>query len=134
MCHAYEGTTVPSVVLPFTDKMPEALAAADLVVARAGASFLAEITAVGRASVLMPYPYHRDMHQRVNACCLTRVGAAHLVDDQIDPAMNGPALGAALIPLMASDGPRHAMADAARQHGRPDAAERIAEQLIRLAK
>ena len=131
---AYADTTACGVVLPFTDKMPEALAAADLVVARAGASFLAEIMAVGRASVLMPYPHHRDMHQRVNACCLTRVGAAQLVDDRIDPAQNGPALRSALSPLMASDASRLAMADAARRVGRPNAADRIAAHLVSLAE
>ena len=66
----YERCGLDAAVLPFTDHMADALAAAGLVVGRAGASFLAELTVVGRASVLMPYPFHRDDHQLHNALAL----------------------------------------------------------------
>jgi len=128
----YEGTAIKAVVLPFTYDMPEALAAADLVVSRSGASTLAEITAVGRASILMPYPYHKDMHQSANAEVLVRASAAHLLPDQIDPKLNGPALGLLLDSLMRDDARREQMAAAAARLGRPDAAENVADQLMKM--
>lgn len=130
---AYRDRKIPAVILPFTDHMASALGAADLVVARAGASFLAEITAVGRASIMMPYPHHKDQHQRANANSLARVGAAMLVDDAIDTEANGQRVRVALELLMTDDLSRESMALAARQHGRPNAAERIAERVLALA-
>jgi UDP-N-acetylglucosamine--N-acetylmuramyl-(pentapeptide) pyrophosphoryl-undecaprenol N-acetylglucosamine transferase len=130
---AYEGCAVRAVVLPFTDHMPDALAAADLVVARAGASTLAEITAVGRASILMPYPHHRDQHQLANARCLVRASATRIVADRVDPALNGPALREALDELMAGDQARRSMASAARRLGRGHAAAEIAGEILSLA-
>ncbi len=130
---AYQKSLVRAVVLPFTDRMAEALAAADLVLSRSGASTLAEITAVGRASVLMPYPFHKDMHQRANARCLVRASAARMVHDAADPRVNGPALRSVLQSLMGDAVRRGAMADAARRIGRGKAAREIADRIIQLA-
>jgi len=131
---AYRHCDLPAVVLPFTHDMPLALCAADLVVSRAGASTLAEISAVGVPSVLMPYPFHRDMHQLANARCLERVGAARIVKDAINPAINGPALLAVLEELMVDDDTRQAMAAAARRGGQAGAAETIADAVWALAR
>lgn len=128
----YKDRSLRVVVLDYTDDMPDALAAADLVVARAGASTLAELTAVGRASVLMPYPFHRDEHQTANARCLVRAGAARIVKDEVDAAVNGPALWTAIEPLLADDDARTAMGAAARSIGRGNAAPRIADRLIEI--
>src|SRR5690606_24094076 len=75
-------------VLAFTDRMPEAMAACDLIISRAGASSLAEIQAVGKPSILMPYPFHKDRHQWHNAAVLVEAGAAVLVDDTKDGEQN----------------------------------------------
>ena len=131
---AYEGRSIRAQVLAFTDRMAEALGAADLVISRSGASTLAEITALGRASILMPYPFHKDMHQLANARCLARVSAARIVDDAVDPAVNGPALRLVLESLMSDDGQREAMAAAAKRIGRGRAAGEIAEQIVELAE
>ena len=130
--NAYAATSIDARVLPYTDRMADALAAADLVVSRAGASTLAEITAVGRASILMPYPYHKNMHQLANARCLERVSAACVIRDAVDPAVNGPALRKSLELLMGKDDKRLAMAAAARRLGRADAAADIAARIMRL--
>lgn len=133
---AYRGSDVRAKVLPFTDSMADALGAADLVVSRAGASTLAEIAAVGRAAILLPYPYHKDMHQLANARCLVSAGdgmAARIVHDAIDPTINAPALREALEPLLMDDAKRDAMAAATRRIGRGHAATRIAEELLDLA-
>ena len=131
---AYDGRSIRAEVLAFTDRMAEALGMADLVISRSGASTLAEITALGRASILMPYPFHKDMHQLANARCLARVSAARIVDDAVDPAVNGPALRKVLELLMADDGQREAMAAAAKRIGRARAAGDIADQIVELAE
>jgi UDP-N-acetylglucosamine--N-acetylmuramyl-(pentapeptide) pyrophosphoryl-undecaprenol N-acetylglucosamine transferase len=131
---AYRGSGLAAKVVSYTEHMAEAVAAADIVVARAGASTLAELTAVGRAAVLMPYPFHRDQHQMTNAECLARVGAARIVRDAVAPAVNARALQSALAELMNDDAARAAMAGAALRLGRRDAAEKIAESLFELAE
>lgn len=130
----YQGRRVHVRVVDYTENMAEALAAADLVLARAGASTLAELTALGRAAVLMPYPFHRDQHQWANAECLARAGAARIVRDAIDPHKTVPALRRELEALMMDDDRRERMSAAAKRLGRLDAADRIAVRLLNLAE
>jgi len=111
--------------IPFTQEMHLALAAADIAIARAGASTLAELTAVGRPAILLPYPYHRDQHQLANAKVLAEAGAALIVEDRKCAEANWPRLLAALKEL-SEEGRRCEMAAAARRLGRPDAAEQVA--------
>jgi UDP-N-acetylglucosamine--N-acetylmuramyl-(pentapeptide) pyrophosphoryl-undecaprenol N-acetylglucosamine transferase len=133
LTRAYAAHGVAGKVVSYTEHMADALAAADLVISRAGASTLAELTAVGRAAILMPYPFHRDQHQLANAQCLERVGAARIVRDANNPAANARELQPVLAELMSDDGRRAAMSGAARRLGRLDAAEVIAEHLLQLA-
>lgn len=133
--YASDGTfagrpRVPVKVLPFTDRMAEAMLASDLMVSRAGASTLAEILAVGKPSVLMPYPFHRDEHQVHNARVLVDAGAAVLVRDAKDAGVNAARLSPVLEPLLRDDLTRERMGLAARLLDRPDAADRIAGQLV----
>ena len=115
---------------PFlTDRMADALVAADLVVGRAGSSTCAEITAVGVASILVPYPFAGD-HQRYNASFLADEGAAVLVPDQ---ELTGDRLVAEAASL-ADDARRAAMAAAARALGRPHAARSLADELLALGE
>lgn len=120
-------------VLPFTERMAEAVAAADLILSRAGASTLAEILAAGKPSVLMPYPYHRDQHQRHNAMVLVEAGAAALVPDEKQDELNALRLGPVLAQLIQDERRRQAMAEAAQQLDRPEAAPRIVDRLLEAA-
>lgn len=122
---AYRAAGVAATVLPFTHEMWLALAAADAVVSRAGASTLAELTALGLPSILLPYPYHRDRHQHANARVLVEAGAAILVEDRLDPAINQDPVLAALERL-ADPAVRAEMARAAGGAARTDAAESVA--------
>jgi UDP-N-acetylglucosamine--N-acetylmuramyl-(pentapeptide) pyrophosphoryl-undecaprenol N-acetylglucosamine transferase len=110
------------------EELLDALAAADLVVGRAGSSTLAEATALGLPMVVVPYP-HAGAHQRANAVALADAGAAELVADD---AFDADALLAAAAIL---DEPERldAMATAARSQGRPGAADAVAEILVALA-
>lgn len=115
---------------PFlTDRMADALAAADLVVGRAGSSTCAELAAVGVASVLVPYPY-AGAHQRANAKWLADQGAARVVpDDELDAARL-----VREVAELVDERPRAEMAAAAARLGRPGAARAIADELIALGE
>ena len=108
--------------------MVTALAAADLVVGRAGSSTLAEVTAFGLPMVVVPYRFAGG-HQHANAEALAAAGAARIVTDE---AFDGPALLAAATIL--DDPATHAaMSTAARSLGRPAAADAVADLLLALA-
>lgn len=130
---AYEGQAGWKAVA-FTNDMPLALDVSDLVISRAGASTLAEITACGKPSILLPYPYDRKKHQNDNAAALAQASAAVVLDDRLDGTANAAVLKPALQELMGEPARREAMARASRQMGRPDAAERIADALVNLAE
>ena len=122
--------TVPpsAIVLAFTHEMAWAIAAADAVVSRAGASTLAELTALGKPAVLLPYPYHRDRHQHANAQVLVDAGAAMLIEDRLLAAENrGPVLVA--LERLADDDTRRRMAEAASGLGAVRAAHDVAARL-----
>ncbi len=106
--------------------MASMFAAADLVVSRAGASTIAELAAVGVASVLVPLPTAPGDHQRANAGALVAAGAARLVDDD---RFDGAQLCSVLEELLAPPGTLDAMAHAAAAVARSDAADRVATML-----
>jgi UDP-N-acetylglucosamine--N-acetylmuramyl-(pentapeptide) pyrophosphoryl-undecaprenol N-acetylglucosamine transferase len=119
---SYPGLTAE--VHPFLDNMSQRLAAADLVVCRAGATTLAELAAAGRPAILVPFPFATDDHQRANAEAVRDAGAAVMIEDR---DFDG-ARCAAEIAGLALDRPRRdRMAAAARTLARPDAAKRIAD-------
>lgn len=131
---AYAGAGVAGHVVDFTNDMPHALAAADLVLARAGASTLAEITALGKPAILMPYPHHSDMHQLANGRCLVRAGAARIVHDRVRPEDNVVDLKPTLLYLMNDADELRRMAAQAQKIGRLDAAGQIASLIFDLVR
>jgi UDP-N-acetylglucosamine--N-acetylmuramyl-(pentapeptide) pyrophosphoryl-undecaprenol N-acetylglucosamine transferase len=116
--------------IPFlSDRMAAALVAADLVLGRAGSSTCAEVAAVGVASILVPYP-HAGAHQAANAAWLGDQGAALAIADE---ELDGDRLLAEVTALR-DDRRRAEMAGAARRLGRPDSAQRIADELLAMAE
>jgi UDP-N-acetylglucosamine--N-acetylmuramyl-(pentapeptide) pyrophosphoryl-undecaprenol N-acetylglucosamine transferase len=135
MCRAkYKEAGVEARTLAYTDHMALAMASADIVVSRAGASTLAEITAMGVPAVLMPYPFDKKQHQMANAKILEEARAAIVVQDKNHPKDNAKRLRDALRDLMKSDLRRSKMSQASAALGRTHAAEDIAAELIELAK
>jgi UDP-N-acetylglucosamine--N-acetylmuramyl-(pentapeptide) pyrophosphoryl-undecaprenol N-acetylglucosamine transferase len=126
----YGAAGLSATVLPFLHDMPAQMAAADLVVSRAGASTLAELTILGRPMVLVPLPTAADDHQRKNAASLARAGAAEVIDER---ELTGERLAAVVLGLAGDEPRRHRMAAAARGLGRPDAAARVADRIEALA-
>jgi len=112
-----------------TDRMADALVASDLVLGRAGSSTCAEVAAVGVASILVPYP-HAAGHQRANAAWLADQGAAIMVRDA---ELDGDRLVAEAAALR-DDGQRGRIGQAARSLARPDAARRLAEELLAMGE
>lgn len=130
---SYRRAGVKAVCLAYTEQMGDALAAADLVVSRAGASTLAEITALGKPSILVPYPHHRDGHQLSNARVLASRGAARISYDASDPRRSVRNLKVVLIGLMNDADELRRLAAGAARIGVKDAAERVADVLLELA-
>ena len=115
----------------FIDDVAGAIADADLVVGRAGAVSIAEICAIGRPSILIPFPHAADDHQAANALALQEAGGAICIrEEAADPVR----LAVELERLLADPGRLRAMGNAARDAGRPDAARVIAAEIARLAK
>ncbi len=117
-------------VVDYLDGMGEAIAAADLVVARAGATSIAEITVLGRPAVLVPYPYATDDHQTRNARAVMAGGAAVVV---ADADLDGPMFPEAVLGLVHDEDRREAMARASAVLGRPEAGRKLAELVARTA-
>jgi UDP-N-acetylglucosamine--N-acetylmuramyl-(pentapeptide) pyrophosphoryl-undecaprenol N-acetylglucosamine transferase len=134
MCRAkYEENGILARTLAYTEHMAYCMAIADLVISRAGAGTLAEITALGKPSVLMPYPFDRKKHQLANAKVLVKNHAAVLVEDSNDAKDNAARLRDELRDLMRSDEQRRTMGRRAGALGRIDAADVIARELFELA-
>jgi UDP-N-acetylglucosamine:LPS N-acetylglucosamine transferase len=129
----YRELNLAARVIDFTADMAEIWAVADLAISRSGASSCAELTACGVPSILMPYPFHKDLHQRANAKVLADAGAAILVDDEKDRRRNADKLRPALESVLYDAPERQAMAAAARKLGHPDAATLVAQVVTALA-
>jgi UDP-N-acetylglucosamine--N-acetylmuramyl-(pentapeptide) pyrophosphoryl-undecaprenol N-acetylglucosamine transferase len=130
MQQAYAALPFEAEVTPFIDAMDEAYARADLVVCRSGATTVAELTAFGKAAILVPYPYAIYDHQRGNAQALQERGAAEMILDQ---ELDGTVLAQKIRAYCADRGRLGRMAAAARAAGRPEAAARIVEECYALA-
>ncbi len=122
----YKSLGINAEVTPFIDDIASMYGSAALVIARAGATTLAELCAVGRASILIPYPHAADDHQRKNARALAKEGAAVCIEPS---QCNSDLIANALRDLIASPERRRAMAHAARRCGKPDAAAAIVDDL-----
>lgn len=130
---AYSGAGIPAVVKPFIDAMGPAWGAADLAVSRAGAGSVAEAWAAHVPAIFMPYPYHRDQHQRFNAEPLARSGGAVIATDYIDEGINATAAdgaGRALLAMLADPSQIDTRRRAMQQLGPADGAARIASALL----
>lgn len=109
-------------IIPYLYNMQDALAVADLVICRAGAATLAELTALGLPSVLIPYPYAAENHQQFNAQALVDRGAAIMI---LDKELTGQRLVGQIRELLATPDRLTTMAKNSSQMGRPSALDDI---------
>ncbi|MBV8551615.1 MAG: undecaprenyldiphospho-muramoylpentapeptide beta-N-acetylglucosaminyltransferase [Acidobacteriaceae bacterium] len=122
---------LPGEVAPFIRNMPHAFAQADLVIGRAGGGAVNEIAAAGMPSVLVPFPYAADDHQRENAEVLAKAGAARMV---LDAEMSGERLFREVEMLRAAPDELGRMRERVRPFARPGAAERAADLMEEAAR
>ena len=109
-------------VQPYIDKMVEVMANTDLMVGRAGATSIAEFTALGLPAILIPSPYVTNDHQTKNAQSLVKVGAVEMIPDA---ELTGARLVAAIDDILLNNEKRQQMATASKGEGIPDASDRL---------
>ena len=126
----YADFSIAAEIAPFFADLPARIATSHLVVARSGASTVAELAAIGRPAILVPLPHALDQDQFVNAGVLERAGGAlRLPQDAFTPERRATELAA----RAAAPQRRAAMAAAARSLGRLDAANRLADLVLKVA-
>jgi UDP-N-acetylglucosamine--N-acetylmuramyl-(pentapeptide) pyrophosphoryl-undecaprenol N-acetylglucosamine transferase len=126
---AYRQAGLQAEVEPFLFDMGERIAGTDLIVCRAGATTLAEITTAGKAAILVPLPTATDDHQRKNAEALAKAGAAEML---LQADMTGAVLAERILALAADEARRAQLARAARRLAKPDAARVIVDRVLEL--
>ena len=109
-------------ILDYIDGMGSAISAADLVVSRAGATSIAEITALGRPGLLVPYPYATDDHQTLNAKAVVDAGGAVMIRDE---DLDGDLFAETLTGILRDRDKRATMAAASATLGRSDAGSQV---------
>ncbi len=126
----YKDANIPAKVTPFISNIGESYSWADLVICRAGAGTLAELTTLGKPSILIPYPWATDSHQDANARKLTEAGAAkYFLEGEIGAIK----LAGEIQSLLEDPQKLINMGENARKLGKPTAATEIASTLIEMA-
>ena len=128
---AYEDLGMAAELRTFFEDVPERLAAASLVVSRAGASSIADITVLGRPAVLIPYAAAMDDHQAANARGPVEAGGAFMIRES---ELTAQGLAGHIAAILGDPEGARAMAQASRSIGRPDATEHLAALVENLAE
>lgn len=126
-----ETAGVPCRIQPYIEDIGYAYAASDLVVSRAGAVTLAELTARGLPAVLIPYPYATGRHQDSNAMALAEGEAAIVINDK---DLSGERLAETINHIISDEGRLASMAASSRELGKPEASAQIAMRITELAR
>lgn len=126
---AYKDYGISSRVRAFFNDMDKQYKEADLVICRAGATTVAEITVIGKGAIFIPFPFAADDHQVVNATALEKEGAAELI---LEKDLNGKVLAERINFFTSHPEALHQMAFRAKDIGRPDAAANIVDDCYRL--
>jgi len=128
---AYRRHGFRAAVRPYFHDMTSAYAASDLCICRAGASTIAELCALGKPALLVPYPFAANDHQRLNSRALAMVGGAEVIRDQ---DLDGGKLAGLIRTFLHNRSKLEEMAARARSLGRPGAAARLADLIYELAR
>lgn len=124
---AYTQAGFKALVFPFLEQMELALGAATVAVGRSGASFIAEIVALGLPTLLIPFPHSADAHQQANAQTMAQSGAAFTIEEAF---MTPTLLTDALCQLASDQQLRHAMAQRLKHFDTPESAACILEHIL----
>ncbi len=127
--NAYLGHGISCDVQPFFNDMAQQYQKADLIICRAGATTVAEITAVGKGAIFIPYPFAADNHQMLNAGNLSNAGAAEMI---IEKDLNGSVIADRINYYASNPDTIEAMVSKARSFGKSDAAKSIVDDCYKL--
>ncbi|MBI2342431.1 MAG: UDP-N-acetylglucosamine--N-acetylmuramyl-(pentapeptide) pyrophosphoryl-undecaprenol N-acetylglucosamine transferase, partial [Deltaproteobacteria bacterium] len=127
---AYKAKGFSAEVYHFIEDMGKAYSMADLVICRAGATSVAELTVVGKPAIFIPYPFAADNHQDANAKALFDVGACVIIKDK---DLNGEALAQEIRRLIDEPFALSSMAVAMKRFGKPEAAKIIVDECMKMA-
>ena len=126
---AYRRLEIPATVQSFFRQMAPQYKQADLIICRAGATTVAEVTALGKAVIFIPFPFAADDHQTLNADTMAREGAAEIIlEKDLDPGL----LGQKIEYYASHPEALKAMSSKAQQLGHPDAAKQIVDDCYEL--
>jgi UDP-N-acetylglucosamine--N-acetylmuramyl-(pentapeptide) pyrophosphoryl-undecaprenol N-acetylglucosamine transferase len=128
---AYSAADFPAQVQPFLNDMPQRMARADLIISRSGQTTIAEITAVGRAALFIPFAGASDNHQFRNAQALVQAGAARVIAEK---ELTGERLAQEVLALVSRPDELTLLASRARQFARPDATREIVNLIEQVAR
>lgn len=128
---AYAAADFPAQVQPFLNDMPQQMAWADLIISRSGQTTIAEITAVGRAALFIPFAGASDNHQFRNAQALVQAGAARVIAEN---ELTGARLAQEVLALLSQPDGLMLLASRARQFARPDATREIVNLIEQVAR
>jgi len=128
----YKEMKLDAHVQTFCNQMGCAWRGATLAISRCGAGSVAEVWANATPTIFLPYPHHRDQHQKFNAQPLVDAGAAMMYTDLIDPMANARQLCGPLTALMGNDAQRQRMVDIMQSDAPPDGAQTIADWLAKM--
>jgi UDP-N-acetylglucosamine--N-acetylmuramyl-(pentapeptide) pyrophosphoryl-undecaprenol N-acetylglucosamine transferase len=129
--NAYRERGFKGTIAPFIYQMGEAYAVADLVVSRAGATTLAELTALGKPAIIIPYPFAAGKHQELNALKLQEIGAARMIPDR---ELRGENLARSIRDLTMDEKMREEMQKTSKSVGRPDACIKVVDVAMSLLR
>ncbi len=118
-------------IAPFIFQMGEAYAVADIVISRSGATTLAELTALGKPAILIPYPFAAGNHQEMNALKLNEIGAAKMIRDR---DLRGESLAENIRELFSNGPMRAEMHRTSKSLGRPEACAKVVDIALSLIK
>jgi UDP-N-acetylglucosamine--N-acetylmuramyl-(pentapeptide) pyrophosphoryl-undecaprenol N-acetylglucosamine transferase len=127
--NAYRENKVSAEAQSFFDDMAAQYRQADLIICRAGATTVAEITALGKAAIFIPFPYAADNHQMLNAADLAKDGAAEII---VEKELNSKLLSQKIEHYRDHPQALEDMAARARRYGKPEAAKNIVDDCYRL--
>ena len=127
---AYAALGLPAKVIAFCDTMGHAWSAATLAISRSGAGSVAEAWAHATPTIFLPYPFHKDDHQRLNAGPIVAAGGAILLKDLIDPKLNASQLAAPILELVCDEKKREAMVSRLLQTRPVDGAQQVARWVM----
>ncbi|HVJ84786.1 MAG TPA: UDP-N-acetylglucosamine--N-acetylmuramyl-(pentapeptide) pyrophosphoryl-undecaprenol N-acetylglucosamine transferase [Caulifigura sp.] len=127
----YHSVGLRARVAPFIDDVAPLYSRASLLIARAGATTLAEAACAGVPAILVPYPFARDRHQHANAAVFEQAGAARVIEQTGNTEGDGRHLARVVEELLQSNGPREQMSRGMRSLARPDAARHVVDVIER---